>query len=114
MQQNIDISKLSITELKSLCYDRVLILERTQAELQLLNKQIKHMEETPIVPIEEVVETAVEVAPEVTEPTPTEVVTEASPTIAVTPTVEAQVDEVTEVTEPTPEPEVVENPEVTE
>jgi hypothetical protein len=75
MQRNIDISKLSITELKSLAYDRVLILDRTNQELQILNKQIKHMEETPIVPVEEVVETPVEVVQEVTE-APVEEVTE--------------------------------------
>ena len=70
MNQTIDISKLSVIELKALCYDRILILERTQAELKALNNQINKMEEqTNVSEVVEtpVVDTPVEVAPEVTE-----------------------------------------------
>jgi hypothetical protein len=45
MENQIDISKLSITELKALAYDLTLELARVQTNLQILNQEIEKKKE---------------------------------------------------------------------
>lgn len=67
MNKEIYIDKLSVVELKALAFDRIALVGKANQELELLNSQIKKMEEYK--------------SPEEVEATPVEETVEDTPTV---------------------------------